>query len=67
MSDVSGLTVTMLPGIEVVTVLPDNPPRRLTDEEFEQLVAQNPEMDIEMTTDGELIIRRATQLADRSD
>jgi Uma2 family endonuclease len=59
---VSSLTVSMLPGIEVMTVRPDIPHRRLTDEEFEQFVAQNPELKVEMTSDGALIIMSLTTM-----
>jgi Uma2 family endonuclease len=56
MSNTSWLTVSMPEGIEAMTIRPDIPHQRLTDEEFEQLCTQNPELRIEMTSEGELII-----------
>jgi len=62
MSVISSLTISMLPGIESVMLRPDIPHRRLTDDEFEQFVAQNPELHVEMTSDGELIIMSLTTM-----
>ncbi len=56
MSATSGLIISMPDGIEAMVIRPDIPHQRLTDEEFEQLCAQNPELRIEMTSEGELII-----------
>jgi hypothetical protein len=55
MSNASWLTVSMPEGIEAMTIRPDIPHQRLTDEEFEQSCTQNPELRIEMTVN----LRRA--------
>jgi Uma2 family endonuclease len=56
----NSLTVSMPEGIEAMTIRPDIPHQKLTDEEFEELFAQNPELRIEMTSKGELIIMSPT-------
>lgn len=49
-------TIAVLNGIETWVLQPDYPGRKLNDEEFEQFCAQNPELRIEMTSEGKMII-----------
>lgn len=49
-------TIAVLNGIDTWILQPDYPGRKLNDEEFEQFCAQNPELRIEMTSEGKMII-----------
>lgn len=55
-SSPSRIMIAVPQGIETFFIRPDVPGQRLTDEEFEQFCAENPEMRIEMTKEGEMII-----------
>src|SRR5262245_53502692 len=49
-------TIAVLNGIQTWILQPGYPGRKLNDEEFEQFCAQNPELRIEMTSEGKMII-----------
>jgi Uma2 family endonuclease len=52
----AGMTVSMPEGIQTVVMMPEIEHARMTDAEFMEFCAQNPELRIEMTSKGELIV-----------
>ena len=52
----TGMTVSMPEGIQTVVMMPEIAHPRMTDAEFQEFCAQNPELRIEMTSKGELIV-----------
>lgn len=52
----AGMTVSMPEGIQTVLMMPELANLRMTDAEFMDFCAQNPELRIEMTSKGELIV-----------
>ena len=52
----AGMTVSMPEGIQTVVMMPEIEHARMTDAEFMDFCAQNPELRIEMTSKGELIV-----------
>ncbi|HMV51251.1 MAG TPA: Uma2 family endonuclease [Blastocatellia bacterium] len=52
----AGMTVSMPEGIQTVLMMPELENLRMTDAEFMEFCAQNPELRIEMTSKGELIV-----------
>jgi Uma2 family endonuclease len=50
------MTINVPEWMGALVLRPDLPHQRLTDAEFEQFCAQNPELRIEMTSEGELIV-----------
>lgn len=52
----TGMTVSMPEGIQTVVMMPEIEHTRMTDAEFIDFCAQNPELRIEMTSKGELIV-----------
>lgn len=52
----AGMTVSMPEGIQTVVMMPEIEHAQMTDAEFMEFCAQNPELRIEMTSKGELIV-----------
>ena len=52
----TGMTVSLPAGIQTVMLMPEITHARMTDDEFMEFCAQNPELRIEMSSKGELIV-----------
>lgn len=52
----TGMIVSMPEGIQTVVMIPEIEHNRMTETEFSEFCAQNPELRIEMTSKGELIV-----------